>query len=308
MCTLATGYLRHLALIALLTAMLPVLSGCTRGYETVRVDDLTRRYLLHVPPGISGDKPVPLVLALHQFLDTPTGMRSMTGLNALADREGFLVVYPKGRWRRWEADSDPCGRDHRFLDVLIDHLASRHPVDPSRIYATGASAGAFMIQAYARHTDRLAAIAPVMGTLSRNLASDDAVPPPLAVLLIHGIEDPVIPYAGGAAGGPHARVFLSAEDTAAYWAAAVGCGIEPEVTTTPVGDSDTVFVRRFAYACPEGAEVMLLAVGGCGHSWPGHQSRFPRFLVGPSVAEPDATEQIWDFFVRLRMPAYPGMD
>lgn len=268
------------------------LAGCRSAHQSIDVDGNARHYLLRVPEGISQEQPVPLVLALHQFLDTPEGMRDMTGLDALADSEKFIVVYPKGRWRRWNAVPDADNPDIRFLLALIHHLCAVYPVDENRIYATGASAGAMMIQALAQQENCLAAIAPVMGSLGQDIVMDAPTPNPVPVFVIHGLEDPVIPYAGGVSGDPRGTVFLSAEATAAYWAGASGCN------DLPVVQDEDGRATRFTYACGGNLEVLLLAVEGCGHSWPGHQSRFPRCIVGPSVPQPQATLLIWGFFSR----------
>lgn len=273
----------------LLSCLVVAILGCTDAYEFVEVDGDRRQYLLHVPEHLPADSPVPLVLALHQFLDTPKRMREMTALDSLADREGFIVVYPRGRWRRWESTNDKTGPDHRFLNAILDSLQHRYPIDPERIYATGASAGAMMIQAFALHSNRLRAIAPVMGTLPTGLVNPEQSPTPLSVLVIHGVKDPVIPYAGGTAGGPHATMFLSAEETTAYWAGVAGCEVPPSIE---MAENATWHV----YSCDGLYDVRLLAVNGCGHSWPGHKSRFPQWIVGPSVSIPQATRILWDFF------------
>ncbi len=124
------------------------------------------------------------------------------------------------------------------------------------------------------------------------------MPRNLPVLVVHGVEDPVIPYDGGRAGGPHETHFLSAEATVDFWARAAGCDETPTVEIVASSDQEGPVTRRFVYTCPAPLEVLLYAVGGCGHSWPGHMSCYPKRIVGPSVSEPDASELIWDFFKR----------
>ena len=220
-----------ITMAALLLAAVLAVSCCSPEYETLDVDGTTRKFLLHVPDDLPADTAVPLVLALHQFSDTPRGMQMLTGFNAMADREGFIVAYPKGQWRIWRSGVNDDDRDLRFLIALLDDLEARYPIDPARIYATGASAGAMMIQRLATHTGRLAAIAPVMGSLSTDFPAAASAPAPLPVLVMHGMEDPVIPYEGGAAGGPHDSLFLSAQATAAFWAQVNGCESEPVLDT-----------------------------------------------------------------------------
>ncbi|MGB8358935.1 MAG: PHB depolymerase family esterase, partial [Bacteroidales bacterium] len=61
-------------------------------------NDLERTYILHIPPGHDKSAQVPLVLALHGRGTTAEGMVLITrkGFNKLADRDGFLLVYPNG--------------------------------------------------------------------------------------------------------------------------------------------------------------------------------------------------------------------
>jgi len=159
------------------TGMLLILpacvAGCFRQEASITVDGEKRYYRLHVPPDVEQYAPVPLLFALHQFSDTDRGMERLTGFNGLADREKFIVVYPQGRFRVWNTGGDRGDADIRFLEALLDDLADRYPVDRSRVYATGASAGGMMAQYWARRSDRVAAIAPVMGSMSRGDAEAD---------------------------------------------------------------------------------------------------------------------------------------
>ena len=64
-----------------------------------------REYLLYVPPSYNPQTPVPLVISIHGYSDWPAHHMQMTGWNDLADKHGFLVVYPAGVGfpRRWRA-------------------------------------------------------------------------------------------------------------------------------------------------------------------------------------------------------------
>lgn len=273
-----------------------LLAGC--GSRRLDVQGLQRTYRLHVPDTYTGDSPVPLVIALHQFSDTAAGMEKLTGFDAVADREGFIVAYPQGRWRIWQVGSRDGTDDVAFIEALIDALALEFNVDPDRVYATGASAGGMMAQYLACETDRFAAIAPVMGSLERKVA-EACTPRRIPVLTIHGDADPVIPYAGGLTNaGPGPKVdFVGAVETVTWWAARAGCPMLPvtvEITNPLDGDTAT----RTAYLCEDGTEVVHYRVAGGGHTWPGHANRYPRFIVGKTSQAFDATEVIWNFFQR----------
>ncbi len=75
---------------------------------------------------------MPLVLLLHGGGGTGEGMEKLTlgGFNRLADREGFVVVYPDGIEKHWnDGRGLEAYRAHReniddvgFVSALIDHL------------------------------------------------------------------------------------------------------------------------------------------------------------------------------------------
>ncbi len=144
--------------------------GCTNEELSLTVNGRTRTYLLHLPKTYTGDRPFPLVLALHQFSDTPEGMRHMTGFDEVAERENFIVAYPRGRWRMWRTTAEKNVDDVAFLNALLDELCKAYNIDQRRIYITGASAGAMMAQVFAAQSHRVAAVAAVMGPLERDLA------------------------------------------------------------------------------------------------------------------------------------------
>ena len=53
-----------------------------------------REYFVHVPPDTTG--PLPVVVGLHGYTSTATGFAYAHGLNAHADANGYIVVYPQG--------------------------------------------------------------------------------------------------------------------------------------------------------------------------------------------------------------------
>ncbi len=288
--------------------------GDIRG--TVQSGGLSRTYLLHVPPGDDPAAPWPLVLALHGGGGQGRGMPLLTGLSRLADRRGFLVVYPDGVGRSWNdgrEDRDvPAVRrqvdDVAFLVALIDEVARAHRVDPARVYATGISNGGFMSQRLAcEASTRVAAIAAVVATVGVELAGLCSPARPVPVLMVNGTADPLVPYNGGQIRLPGGRLrpgkIASVADTVALWGRHNGCTRPPEVTPEPDRDpSDGVTVRREARTgCRAGSEVILYVMEGGGHVWPGGPQYLPRPIIGRTTGDIDS-EVIWDFLSRHRRP------
>jgi poly(3-hydroxybutyrate) depolymerase len=83
------------------------------------------------------DGPLPLILLLHGSGRDGEIMASLW--KDLAGREGFIVAAPNA-WNSagWDSTKDTP----EFFPAIIEQIKARHPVDSSRIYLFGHSAGA----------------------------------------------------------------------------------------------------------------------------------------------------------------------
>jgi polyhydroxybutyrate depolymerase len=284
----------------------------------VEHDGVERVYRLRIPTGYDGSKPTPLVLAFHGGEGSALVAEMGLGFNPLADRHGFIVVYPQGTanpgkgfgWNDGRVSPRFPGRekvdDVGFIRSLIARLRREWNVDARRIFATGNSNGGFMTHRLGWElSDVLAAIAPSAGTLGEALEQGFAPQHPLHVLHLHGTADPAVPFEGGEVIGRGGRA-LAAPRMVALWVAANGCQTPPRIETLPKTTRDATRVVRETYRPGEkGAEVIFYRLEGHGHNWPG---RAPRGgvnpLAGPSSAELSAAEVVWAFFAEH--PKLPG--
>src|SRR5262245_10515591 len=81
----------------------PCASGARLGsYSLVLQSGGIKRYVrVHVPAKSRPGQPLPLVLVLHGAGGTGRRMEQSTGLDATADRYGFVAVYPSAAWKLW---------------------------------------------------------------------------------------------------------------------------------------------------------------------------------------------------------------
>ncbi|MFQ6329086.1 hypothetical protein ACLMAL_23515 [Nocardia sp. CWNU-33] len=63
---------------------------------TIEFGGKIRSYVVHAPPSYEGSTALPLVVALHFYPGDAARIATTSGLNAKADKENFLVVYPEG--------------------------------------------------------------------------------------------------------------------------------------------------------------------------------------------------------------------
>lgn len=300
--TRAATLLPLLGAVVLLPALAARGSGRTVAASLV-VGGVVRRYELHLPPsGAVGT--LPLVLSLHGGLGTPEAESRLTGMDALADREGFLVAYPEGIGRHWNdgRGTRSSADDVGFLSALVDELTARYPVDRARVFATGMSNGAMMSHRLGCElSEKIAAIAPVAGPMPAALAPGCRPARPVSVLQISGTADPIVPYDGGEVKNAGGEV-LSAPETFRRWRALCGCVGTPARSVDPDRAHDgTHVVRERSAGCTGGAAVELVTVQRGGHTWPGGRAYLPAAFVGKVSRQLDATKEIWDFFRRHPM-------
>ena len=269
--------------------------------ETLKSGGDLRNYWLVRPEGIEKTKPAPLLMVLHGSAGSGEDMMTVTrrGFERLADKEKFVVVYPDALERRWN-DQGGTVDDVGFLLAIVDKLVADGLVDKNRIYVAGISNGGMMAQRLAcEQADRIAGIATVAGGLPEPLQATCKPARALPVLVIHGTEDPIVPWSGGAvAGFEDFGKVLSARETAKFWAANNRCGDGGVIAAEPDRDpKDGTRVKMEVFAsCPAGAAVKLAAVEGGGHTWPGGYQYLPERFIGRTSQDVDANMLIWDFF------------
>ncbi len=248
-----------------------------------------RSYRIHVPTKAVESRPAPVILGFHGNGGTAEMFEAYSGFSALADREGFIAVYPQGMGEipTWEINAVTNNPDVKFVRDLIDRLETRCGLDPDRIYATGHSRGGGMANRLACDlADRIAAIGPVSGAYPPEGGCNSSRP--VAVIAFHGTADPVIPYNGiGNQGAPPAAYFafgIPIPQWASAWAERNGC------TSIPAVILDEAYLNGSEWGeCRGKAEVILYSIPGGGHGWPGGS--------GSDPVNFSAAQMIWDFFV-----------
>ena len=259
----------------------PRFSGPGNFDLTLQVGSKTRTFLVHLPPAFAERGPLPVLLAFHGGGGSAQGFQKYAGLDTVADREGFVVVYPDGTGRfgrrllTWNAGGC-CGRarEERADDVgfalrVLADLARDLPLDRTRVYATGHSNGGMMAYRLAAEAaERIAAIAPVAGAMQ---LATFAPAKPVPVLHVHSVDDPRALYAGGL-GPPFPFTSVRVEHQPverelARWAALAGCAAEPSVVEqrrAPVGRPDAGHTATLLdYGpCTTGADVRLWKLTG----------------------------------------------
>lgn len=313
--------------VAILTIMLLILLGwgtlAAAGElfsGTLEHNGHVRTYDYYVPSGYDGSKAVPLVFSFHGLGSNSKGQRALTQFDWVAEEHGLIVVFPNalvlqgehprlpalpGANIQWNIGLDMSLQyaqridDVGFVSALIDKLSDKYKIDQARVYATGMSNGAmFSYRLALELPDKITAIAAVTAPMTVNFAEAEASRP-LTVIIMMGDEDPIVPYKG------RDGVFLSINDTVAYWVEANGIAGDAEVTYLPqTAADDPTRIKRTLYSGGENStEVILYTIEGGGHTWPGGHQYFPPEAIGIVSRHINGSEVIWEHLRNHALPA-----
>ncbi len=256
-------------------------------------DGIKRRSLLHVPDSYDGTESVSLILAFHGGVGTPKNIEDQSQLSELSDQEGFIVCYPEGYKRTWNAGGC-CGKamkdnvdDVGMVSALIDQLLADYNIDPKRIYATGMSNGGFFSYRLACElSDKIAAIAPVASTMNfPECNPTQAVP----VIHFHSYEDSNVPYLGGIGDGISDHYNPPLDSVFNAWSGHNGCS-----SNMTVYDGSDYTLKRW-FDCDSNAIIEYYISRDGGHQWP-MGIKPTRSGDDPSQAF-NANSLMWQFFV-----------
>lgn len=285
-----------------------------RYTETVYLEHegINRSYELYVPGNFSHVKSYPVVLVLHGGGGTAKGIIRHTRrrFNQLADRDGFVTVYPNGVGKSWnDGARDTFGvarklkiDDVGFLEKVLENLDSKIHVNGEKIFACGISNGGFMVQRLAFElSNKINGIAVVAANLSEVQASKKIPANPVPVLFINGTNDPLVPFEGG-----HVTVFrqkrgkvLSIKNSLEAWRKINGCTEEGEEHPFPdTNKKDGCKASKTVWTNPQNPKIKVAAIKifEGGHTWPGANHNLPKRLVGNTCYDLNGCDEIWNFF------------
>ncbi len=145
-------------------------------HSDVLLDGVKDTWFEYVPASYDGTKKVPLVISMHGGLMTGWGQAIYTSWTMVADREGFIVLFPNASERRFwivEYDKDRLewattptengvylnrppenpddNHDMNAVLSLIQRMKEKYAIDEGRIFMQGMSMGNMMTSQFARY-------------------------------------------------------------------------------------------------------------------------------------------------------------
>lgn len=233
--------------------------------KTITVKGVSRKYILHVPSGYTGTKPVPLLVDYHPIGGSAAGQSSGTLYKSQVDKDGGISVYPDGMTgpmgQAWNVQGCcTTADDTSFARALVAEVKRLACIDPKRVYAAGFSMGGGMTHFSACHlSDIFAAAAPAAFDLLKENVDGCKPVRPITMVLFRSTGDNVVPYAGGyssvVSGMP--INFLGAKASFKKWADLNKCTGSP--STEDANGCSTYS------SCADGVQVTLCTKQGGSH-------------------------------------------
>ena len=232
---------------------------------------------------------------LHGYGSNALEQMYYTNFNNLANTKenNFILIHPQGAplntvltssSSHWNSGGWTIGStvdDVDFIDTIIKLVSQKYNLNQDRIYSTGMSNGGFMSYHLACNlSSKIAAVASVTGSMSKETYEDCNPDHPTSILQVHGTIDATVPFEGNSALG-----MRSINDVMNYWKLYDACDTEPVSIITDYFDIE-ISVQHDTYLnCLNDVQVELYKIEGMGHVW----AKKERYGIS-------ATEKIWEFF------------
>lgn len=260
------------------------------GSASLTIGGTTRTFLFHSPgtTAPSSTSNLPLLIAMHGDGGSASNFKSYCGLDAVADAQNFIVVYPNGQtsgvsttWNQYidgtagRPDNAALIDDLPFLEALMDYFEATYGTNCNKIYATGHSAGGFMAYYLAvAFPNRIAAIAPYAASMwydtnepVSNAYYNAHFSANVPVLHIHGGNDATVSTPNLSWPWPLMNYIQGA-----------GCNPGNYINENlyPNTDADTYYATSYRYNLNSGGAICanapykhrLVIINTQGHGWP----------------------------------------
>ena len=277
------------------------------GFVEERVivhEGLKRSFLIYVPENIKEN--APLVVAIHGYTSTAKILMGYSGINQIADVEGFMVAYPQGTKDSrdnnffnvgYEFHSDSKVNDVNFIREIVLNLTKEYKLNSKRVFATGMSNGGDMSYLLAcTSSDLFTAVAPVAGVMMKDTLENCNPVKKIPIFEIHGTKDSISKFEGDMNNEDKWGAYYDLPSTIEFWVNKHALNEKEtiQLENKNTEDGTTITFERY-WSDESQREVWFYIVNDGNHTWPGMTGLFSR----TANQDINSAEEIWKFFSKF---------
>ena len=273
-------------------------------------EGVEREYIIHVPENLNQDSPI--VFVIHGYTGSAEGIAAYTGMNNIAEREGFIAVYPQGTIDSngntffnvgYEFNDDSPINDVSFIRELVRSISQEFNLKRKKAFATGMSNGGDMSYLLAcTSSDLFKAVAPVAGVLMKGLKDSCELSSPVPIFEIHGTADKISLFEGDLNNEGGWGAYYDLPSTIDFFAERyqlTNKSVKQMTSKESGADYDIFFERHWTDDLEE--EVWMYRIEDGRHVWPGIKLNWwvnplAWFYFGSGNEDINASEEVWAFF------------
>lgn len=264
------------------------------SHYKIRVQDLNRE-LSFFRPANPELKKLPLVIDFHGASGVVAPSFAVDAWVTLAKKEKFFLLKPQAvsdqmnSYTYWNVGWEVGRNDVYFVQILLDLIVKQQDIDIDRIYVTGMSSGGHMALFTAQALqDRIAAVAPISGSIMTTRMPAYSFNRPMPICNINGDIDSVVKINGG-------DWYASWDNILSLWIKNNKTEANPTVTNLPnLNTRDNSTVTKYEYrGLTNASDIDDYRINGGGHSIPGIESEANQDI--------NAYEIIWEFFKKHKL-------
>jgi len=255
----------------------------------IRNQDLNREFSFFRPANPELKK-LPLVIDFHGASGIVAPVFPYDLWVALAKKEKFFLLKPQAvsdktiSYTYWNVGWNVGRDDVAFVQTLLDLVVKQQDIDIDRIYVTGMSSGGHMAFFTAQALqDRIAAVAPISGSIMTTRLPNYSFNKPMPICNINGTADSVVNINGGDWYAPWT-------DIRTFWIKNNKVNDDPVIIDLPdINKNDSSTVTKYEYrGNTVASDIDDYRIVGGGHSIPGIESDANQDI--------NAYDVIWTFF------------
>jgi polyhydroxybutyrate depolymerase len=157
--------------------------------EFLTIDGEKRDFRVYIPKNMP-EKPT-VIIAFHGNGGNKISMASSTKFDEVADKQGYLVVYPNAIDKQWSNNNK--AKDLKFVEQLVAHIKTKYKANNNKFFVMGMSNGGYFTHQIGQsQSQQIAGVIAHSASLGADVITGINATKKFPVMIIHGDRDNIV--------------------------------------------------------------------------------------------------------------------